>query len=535
MRDEAGKLLAYPEASVVDVDVNSAVLIRLRPEALSTSASRVVAAHARQMGELASLQDSMNAAVEEALRQAEGAAGATRRGVDLSGKALEQFHAAYRKLLGTFRQVRSYVESAEPGTDAYERLVASSPGDIVAPVRAYLVREHLRLQRQFRDDVDSDSSSLSLTAWIGLPPRQLHLPGYDALPPGVAQPIDKTRFVFDERFEEEHAAAQKLAKSAGDWNALRKLAEEALRTQLGSLASAVEGVEKEARKVETVLSDAKLRSEAAAAKAIAEDLLHVATAVRATLDQAANPRGDTDPALLLRAVIGAFQAQYDEILDVTARIGKLASTVAEGAAGAKVSLGALQAGAAQLAAAAMRSGVASQPELTEVRVRLAQARDTELSLIQAERQEGDVVTIQARLRDGDTVVPGGETVRHLRVRARGWVADVGGAVLFVRPISHDPGALAASAGAYAVLRYKGSRAAGDSSANFFHVLAPGFGVSAVAVPRRQDGGTDLAWMATVHLLGDVLQASLGATTDLTPVWGVGIGLHRIAGIGKYFQ
>jgi hypothetical protein len=93
----------------------------------------------------------------------------------------------------------------------------------------------------------------------------------------------------------------------------------------------------------------------------------------------------------------------------------------------------------------------------------------------------------------------------------------------------------ASPGAYAVLRYKGSRADGESGASALHILAPGLGVAAVAIPQRDDGAAVLAWLATAQLFGDILQASVGATTDLKPVWGVGIGLHRIAGIGKYFQ
>jgi hypothetical protein len=82
---------------------------------------------------------------------------------------------------------------------------------------------------------------------------------------------------------------------------------------------------------------------------------------------------------------------------------------------------ALPAKVAALAGAASGSVVAAAPRLSTTPVDVAAAKDTTLSLVNAPRSQGDLVTIRARVlegtRDQQHVIPGGETLRYLRVSA----------------------------------------------------------------------------------------------------------------------
>jgi hypothetical protein len=150
------------------------------------------------------------------------------------------------------------------------------------------------------------------------------------------------------------------------------------------------------------------------------------------------------------------------------------------------------------------------------------------------RKEGDPITIRARIyNENNMAVPGAETEALLRIRSQGLVSDVGAAVLFLRGINPSPGPFKPAAGAYAVIRFKGWRDNEEASSPFFGTLAPGMGIAVVAV-TQSDGSTKLAWTASFQFFNDVLQVNVGVTSDGDPIWGFGLGLHKLVGLGTYF-
>ncbi len=418
-----------------------------------------------------------------------------------------------------------------------------------ATLREFFSSEHAAVQAQVEGLIGSSTRTLELVAYVGNPPTQVHVAGYDDLTPGNPRPIEKTRFSFDERFQAEYSAAVELSRSASRLNGLKEQALSVLGRQLAVLKDAVDGL---ATHAQSLLAAANAAAPAGSALAADPAVISardaatkcnaVSVALLPTVQAAVSPAPGVDPAQLLSATITALQtsklqaeACLTAVTTAVSAWGALAAATKATLAALSPPLESLSKMVAIVSAGVAQSNAAAAPTLTTLAVRLSEARDTEIVLVNTSRAEGDLLTLRARVLDKDgKVVPGGETVRYLRVRARGFVADTGAAVLFARGINPDPGPLLPSAGAFAVLRYKGWRGANEANANFFHVLAPGLGLVAVGIPQTEDGSTKIAWMVTGHLFGDILQGGVGVSTNLKPYWAVGIGLHRIAGLGTYF-
>jgi hypothetical protein len=550
-RTEDGKLVSYPHSSVVDVDVNSSVRLELsRPALAALSRGQLLASEERaavtkQLKDLAAIQKELNAAARAVLDAVRARAEA--QGAALAGDALGRYRAAHKQLLKATKRLDDYLGEARA-----EELVATAleaGEDQPTAALRFLAEEQRRLQARVQEDLeDVPGRVLTITAEIGDPPRQLHIPGYDDLKAGPARTIDKTRFTFDEQFAEEYAAAQALAREAGSWDRLRAAAIAAvqkklteIQAKLGTLATEVQALAVQAA-----------REAAPEVKAVAAELEKAGQRLKAAHDLAApalqaaiKPPPGADPAALLSAVVTALQQAAPEVVRAAEILEDAAPRLQRASASVAASGTRLLNQVAELATRTLGSiFVASKPAMaapapSATQVRLAAAHDAELSLLVADRKDGDIVKLTARVfdtgPDGEIPVPGGETTRYLRVRSRSVVADTGAVVLFTRPLTREPGPFVPGAGAFAVLRFKGYRDPGQANSNFWYYTAPGLGISAIAIPRAADGSTQLAWMGTFHLFGDVLQAALGTTTDAVPVWGFGLGLHRIAGIGKYFQ
>jgi hypothetical protein len=540
-RTENGGETSYPDAAVVDIDVNSSVVVHLVPEALaglspSRSAATDRADLVRKLRQLEAIQEKLNQAAAAVAAQARVRIAADEQGIQLAGEALKSYQDAYRALSNAYKSVQSYDKAR------FAAVVADSSDPILGTIR-FIAQEQQHLQEQVREDVeDAPVRFLTITAYIGDPTRQLHVPGYDDLTPGSPRLIEKTRFTFDERFQEEYAAAKALARNAADWNKLRAAAEEAIRRKLTEIAAELKTLAASSAALATKAETDPLPAVKNAAKdlrAAATSIQEAVTLATPALDAAVHPSPDADPAVLLAAAVNALQGSAPKFEAAAKALVAAFQQLQTAGTALAAEAGKLANGAAQLAARALGSKIAAAPQLPTIRVKIEEARDTEISLLGTNRADGDVLTITGRVleRTGeqDVLVPGGEITTHLRVRSRGFVADTGAVVLFVRPVRHDPGPFVPAAGAFAVYRFKGWRGGGEAHSSFWYYTAPGLGVSAVAIPRSSDGSTQLAWMGTFHLFGDVLQASIGTTTDAEPVWGVGIGLHRIAGLGKYFQ
>ncbi len=542
-RTEDGKLVPYPESSVVDLDVNSSVVVHLSQEALGAlsrghpGASGDRSDLVRRLSALTALQEKVNAAARGVVEQARVRAAADEKGISLAGESLKAYQEAYAALADAYRGVQAYM-----GKPQYAALVAASADPVLASAR-FLAQEHQELQEQIREDLEGARTRvLTLTALVGDPPRQVHVPGYDDLSPGAPRLVQKTRFTFDESFQEEYSAAKALARHAADWNQLRAAALDAVRRKLNELHDQLRSFAADAKTLVTQSesdSAAAIRAAVADLKKAADKLQKAFDVAGPALKAAAQPPSGADPAELLANAVGALQgiapdakAAADLLVSAFQRLDAAKASFAKDAEK-------LANGVAQLASRALGSKIAATPQLATLKVTIAEARDTEISLLTTERRDGDVLTISARVLDGDgedaRAIAGGEATTHLRVRSRGIVADTGAVVLFTRPIRHDPGPFVPAAGAYAVFRFKGWRSPGQANSNFWSQFAPGLGVSAVAIPRSSDGATEIAWLGTFHVFGDILQASLGTTGDAAPVWGIGLGLHRIAGLGKYFQ
>ncbi len=542
-KTERGKLLRYPAASVADVDVNSSVLIQVNRAALRPPVGEAVASRdVARIELLLRIQDDLNRAARDTLEQIDVAGQARAGGARLSSDDLKTYQAAFSRLNQVLGMSKAYLESTrgKDGTAEYRRLSEINPSNPVPALLDFFAREHESVQQKVRQRSEASGATrtLELTAWLGSPPSQAHLPGYDNLSPGEARLVDKTRFVFDDRFQAEYEAAKRLAATAAESNGLKQAALEAIRLRLEALASGAREAKTQAEAVQRLLEAARAANDLVRkVKTLVDKTSSIVAKLVPAVEAALNPQAGADPAKLLQGVVSALEGAFNdtkeayvllqEIQDGAASLARDLPELAEAVQAVGKDLRLVMGGA-------VASTVASIPALATLQVRLEEARDTELALIQISRAEGDVVTIRGRVIENDRVVAGGEQTRHLRVRSSGFVADVGAVVLFVRPVARDPGPFVPSAGAYAVFRYKGWRGDGAARAGWLQIVAPGLGVSFIAIPDNSRGSATVAWLGTAHLFGDILQAGFGVTPEARPVWGFGFGLHQIAGIGKYW-
>lgn len=556
-KTESGQTLQYPdETSLVDADSNSAIAIRLDREALLSLAGTTGGdpATLRSLKLLADLELALTQGHAALKAQAAKAAGIRASGRTTAAER-SQFQAAWARIATTNDQVQAYVDAT--GQDAefttFLESTAQRAHSSSQRLLEWVAAEHARLQRAaLASATVASRRSFELAAWIGAPPVQVHIPGYDDLAPGDAHAIDKFHFAFDERFSAEVDAAQKLAKTGGDWNALKAAAADALKARAKATKDAAAQFAAKLRDaVDAATGSAKVGVEVAEiVKAVADAVPRCQLAIDSTTKavQAADALGlDADPGKVLAALVGGMQNAGGAAHDCL----KLLSVALEGAK-VVIARGNLKDDALKLVRAVSttvesalvplleivgateEAAVAALPSLQTLPVQLDVARDTEVSLLETQRQEGDLLSIRARILGPDgKLVPGGETVRYIRIRSRPVIADTGGVLLWVRGVKKDPGPFQPSAGAYAVLRFTGSRGDNEATSGFWHTVSPGLGVAVVAIPQF-DGATHIAWMGTAQLFGDVLQVAAGVTTDGSPVWGFGLGLHRLAGIGKYF-
>jgi hypothetical protein len=549
-RTSEGKLKEYPNASVVDIDINSTVDIKLNLETFPSAVPDEKLQSLRgQMTELASLQG-------DAAREGQSAVSLAQR--------VEQQRASSQGL--TEAESKQLVEQFRPPPEFRKRLLAyaqksmaeggprlsSLRAEDVAAERQYLASEYARLLSLSQQS----AYKLELAAWKGT--EQLHVEGYDLIPTGPPIISDKTRFVFDSKFVAEYEEARRLAAAATNWNAAR---EQALQFFSASLTRIKDTVSEFLKRLNAARDSIdglgrptteQQRAAIAAALDALKSCEDLGSDVEKAIDVLKTPNSNAADAL--QQLVGKL---YDVRSKAPICLQDLKKALEDAAMPGTIKslLEPIQKLAQEIAAVLKVTEPAMQPLLQTSPVLLARARDTSVSLLSVKREENDVVSIRARVLDGETIVS--ESMRNLRVRSEGFVADAGAVVLWARELNHEGhrGPFSPSAGAYAVIRFKGFRwgctkdakdAQGangvpgecleaDAGSPFFHVLAPGLGVAAVVIPRLGSGSTDLAWMATAHLFGDVLQGNIGVTTGGTPVWGVGIGLHRIAGLGTYIQ
>jgi hypothetical protein len=542
-KTERGKLLRYPAASVADVDVNSSVLIQVDRAALRPPAGGPVASpDVARIELLRRIQDDLNKAARDTLEQVHVAGQARAGGARLSPDELKAYQAAFSRLNQVLGMAKAYLESTrgKDGTAEYRRLSEMNPSNPVPALLDFFAREHESVQQKLRERSEASGATrtLELTAWLGSPPTQVHLPGYDNLSPGEARIVDKTRFVFDDRFQAEYEAAKRLAATAAESNGLKQAALEAIRLRLEALASGVREVNTRSEAVQRLLEAARAGDDLVRkVKTLVDKTSSIAKKLAPPVEAALNPQAGADPAKLLQGVVSALEGAFsdaEEAYSLLQQIQDGAASLAKDVPELAETVQAVGKDLRLVMGVAADSTVASVPALATLQVRLEDARDTELALIQTSRTEGDVVAIRGRVIENDRVVAGGEQVGHLRVRSSGFVADVGAAVLFVRPVAADPGPFVPSAGAYAVFRFKGWRGDGEARAGWLQNVAPGLGVCFIAIPDNSRGSATAAWLGTAHLFGDILQAGFGVTPEAKPVWGFGFGLHQIAGIGKYW-
>ncbi len=546
-RTEAGKETCYPEAPIVDVDVNSAVLVRINPTALASeriSGTKLSGPLVTRIQRLTVLQTRFTESLARSQELGQAAEALWSQSQRMDGAQLERFQAAYGALLGTLTDIKAYLLEVDPAGGQLRFDALFSPGKPLGKsIEEFFQAENTSVQAQVDHLLRGATQTLEVVAYLGEPATQIHVPGYDNLTPGTPHPIEKTRFVFDERFQAEYRAAVELSASATSLNGLKAQATRMLSEQLSSLRDAVMGLA--ARELQDALSAVgpALAADPAVvkAKAAVSACQAASTVLLPPLKEAAQPASGVDAAQLLASTVSALQngkpqaqACLNAVSGAVTAWGALASDKRGALASLSPPLEALSRAIALVSASVAQSDAASLPTLTTLATPLHEATDTEFSLINTPRKEGDLLTVRARVLDKDgKIVPGGETLHYLRVRSRGFLTDTGAAVLFARGIRPDAGALLPAAGAYAVIRFKGWRGDDDANSNFFHVLAPGIGVAAVGIPQAQDGSTKITWMVTGHLFGDILQAGVGVSTTMEPYWAVGLGLHRIAGLGKY--
>jgi hypothetical protein len=507
-RTDDGALLPYPEASVVDVDVNSVVRIKLNRDRFPTAVPDLQTRETLEaMRQLAALKEQLLTGTRDALEVGKLAA----ENRDFTPDEEKRFSAAFAGLAESMKQYSAYLK-------AHKDAIPATGFDAVS-LEQGLKAEYERLFNA----LSSRGHQLELVAWKGS--EQLHVEGYDDIVPGAATLIDKTGFKFDDKFASEYEQAKRLASAAADSNSIVDAARKLLDEQRERLAKLAEELGTAAAAIAA--------GPAADLKQAATDCQAVSSAVKSAIDRATQA---TDPAVALRA----FYADANDALQkgrvCSARVGAVSTQPPPALA---THWDSLKKVSAQLLGLLRPSEVAAMPTFKTHPVALGSAPDAEVSLLTVPRADGEVITVRARLLDGESVVA--ESSGSLTVHSRGFVADTGAAVLWVRPLSlaGAAGAFTPSAGAYAVIRFKGFRwksgdlVGTDAGSPFWQVVAPGLGVVALVVPRF-DGATEVAWMGTLHLGGDILQVAAGMTIKGEPWWGFGVGLHRIAGVGKYF-
>ena len=549
-RTSDGKDVAYPIASIVDVDVNSAVVVQLNRDALADIAGRQLGRPnpklVTRLKQVAALTDQFNSVTAAVLAVAKDVKAAQASATPLDDATLKRLQSPYKALAHVEKDIRAYLVEYPHGADRFAAVVSDPKGEYVG-IATLLFEETAALQGQVDGERTKLGVGLELAAWIGSPPVQVHVPGYDSIEPGEAHVVEKGRFVFDQSFKDEVSAAKDLATSAARTNSLKDAAEEALRKSLHHLADATKGLGDAAASLPMALDEAAKTTGVAAtqfaqdARAATTTCGGVADGLKKLTTDALTPPANEDPGVALAGLIGGLQEQGSVVGQCLAAArtaiaswAQVPATPQAALAAAKGLIDRLGDSALTLMVSAIEAQPAGAPSLHVLAVSIDDAADSTISLLTANRNDGDVLEIRLRvlrtLGVQQVVAPGGEATRLLRVRSRGFVADTGGAVLWCRAIATGD-ALQPSATAYGVIRFKGWRSGGDADSNFFYTFAPGVGVAAVAIPTT-DGTTQLSWMLVGQLFGDILQIGYGFTPKIGQVWGVGIGLHRIAGLGK---
>ncbi len=527
-RTEGGRLLTYPEASLVDVDVNSDVDIIVNRDLLRTaSARRVSTALEARATELRTILE----AYETALKQ-----------VYEAQRAATDTTAAFQQLASANDAVRAYLDRQYGVPKRRELLLAAKEKVGIDNMAAGAIAKEIEQVTAEIDahGADAGFATLEISAFVGS--AQVHLPGYDALTPGTAVFVEKTKFVFDEGFQAEVDAAQALARSSADYNELVHNLRDQFLAQLRNTASTTGGLLDAATK----LAD-DVRNDPALADAVSpvQDLVTALQTLEVRINEViATVNGsETDPAKQLANIVGGAQATVTQ--------AQVAITAAEKAFNAVKAIPAAIGTYTPRVTALLESlkpllrltdgaKAGSLPEVTASTPQpVNEAQNTTLSLPRTPREEDDLVTIRAVVRKPDgTILAGYEHERILRVRARGIVFATGAALMLARcvcnaPDSQSPGNFVPSGGAYAVVRWKGFRCGGDTGSPFLHALAPGVGIAIIAIPRSEDGTTRLVYMATAQIFEDLLQIGIGVDLRGQVYWGFGIGLHKL-GLGKAF-
>ncbi|MBL8940545.1 MAG: hypothetical protein JNM69_38735, partial [Archangium sp.] len=459
---EDGASTAWPEASVVSVDINSSVQVCLNQSALRSFGHS--AAPASDLGERLKLARKTIDALREGATSMTGALQLTAQAKGpLTPDQLAKYRAAAEKLHAATNAIDAYVRTTrgQQGEALLESL-DDTPGGIQSSGVVWLAAEVQLLERQLREREAAGSANLELTAFVGDPLVQVHLAGYDDLAPGAPKPVQKTRFVFDENLQREFDEASKLAGSIREYSDARAALERLVATLLERLKAAVAQLSSAA----SALSGHSV-SAVAAVKTTADQLVAEVKALVAQVNTIIGvvtaPGPSETPPEVLRKTLGELSKMVGQVQTVfvkaTAFIEAAAAAGASVVEDARVIKDRLE--VIQAVVGSARSDVVLPP-VQAIAVPLAISKDTELSLVTTSRKDGDLVVIRARVIGADQrVLPGGEFQRMLRVETRGVVADVGATVHMARPLpSSDPFVFAA--GSYAVLRFMGWRKAGDA-------------------------------------------------------------------------
>lgn len=521
---EGGKSTPYPEAAVVSVDINSSVDICLH------SANLKGPTPVGPPSKLVTQLKDAKALVEELRQNAEAAIAALQIRKKAGNRKLttledQQYVAGLKPYFDSITTLERYVVENGGDEDLLDEFAVTPGGSHVAGT-AWLGEHIKKLERQLEHDVEGATTTLELSAFIGNPPAQVHLPGYDDLTPGMAQRVEKTKFVFDDAVKAEVAAAEDLAKSIKNFSDVRDVALRFAQQQLEKLVATLAEAEGEAATLDTVRIDDALKT---SIKQVVADVRALVAQARGLLDVFNQPK--LSPIDALARVVAGIQTIEAEAHKLSQSAQKLKNELNKKA----VDIGRLVAALEhiiRLSEMIGRTPLSTElPTPRSIPIATASAANTSLSLLTTTRKDGDQIVIRSRIFNSEgKVVPGGEHQRVLVVETRGIVADVGASIQAVKPLlGNEPFAFAA--GAFAVLRFTGWRNDNDADSPFFKVVAPGLGVAVMAIPTANDGSTRLAWMATLHLFSDILQVSIGVDMKLQTFWGVGFGLHRIAKLG----
>lgn len=545
-KTEDGSVLKWPDgASVVDVDVNSSVVITL--ERVAGAGGRTQSTLASDIVEVTQIEERMAGTVRSLAEVSKRRSAFANRTESIAYATIHEapLAAELLNILDAFETYFARTRSAAEGAALLE-VGLGRPG--YDGLFELLQDELFSLQARLDASEAQSTATVEIVAWSGGPLNRIHVPGYDDIEGREPQLINKMKFAFDAHFDEETKLARELSSGLKDLNAAKDRLVKALLDR--AVAAAKEATEqlKLLEVFEKELALIPMQTGGGTPNAVKDWVDGAKGAAQAcrlaaeslTKVSGTNLRGP--PVQLLKLVVSDVESAASESTKCIDRLSGLPAPPAIVSVKLKDTIDALKKVVdrvlAQLPTASSRFGLENAKDVSGLKVPLFSALDPTVDLATIERERGDLITIVGRLRQGDTVLA--ETRRYLRVMPRGFVADVGGVVLYQQGVTFGKnGAPSGSpftpaAGAYAAIRFTGWRYGDEAGSPLFSLLEPGVALGTVGL-TRPDGSTDAGAMMMLHLFGDVVQVGVGYTATQRVFWGVGLGLHRASGLGATLE